>query len=79
MMGGGRLILLKTGRPRPESAKQAEIGLADFLKILRIAESEVKTCSRKAKGTCDGCAAADFREVWLIGRRLCRMLSRSHL
>jgi hypothetical protein len=34
MMGGGAFILLKVGRPRPESAKQAEIRLAILLKIL---------------------------------------------
>jgi hypothetical protein len=36
MMGGGAFILLKTGRYRPESAKQAESRLAILLKILRI-------------------------------------------
>jgi hypothetical protein len=34
MMGGGAFILLKTGRNRPKSAKQAEIRLAFLLKIL---------------------------------------------
>jgi hypothetical protein len=34
MMGGGCFILLKTGRNRPESAKQAEIRLAILPKIL---------------------------------------------
>ena len=37
MMGGGAFILLKAGRPRPESAKQAEIRLAILLKMLQIA------------------------------------------
>ena len=35
-MGGGTFILLKTGRYRPKSAKQAESRLAILLKILRI-------------------------------------------
>jgi hypothetical protein len=39
MMGGGAFVLLKTGRHRPESAKQAEIRLAILLKILRIGRS----------------------------------------
>ena len=38
-MGGGAFVLLKTGRYRPESAKQAEIRLAILLKILRIGRS----------------------------------------
>jgi hypothetical protein len=36
MMGGEAFILLKVGRPWPESAKQAEIRLAILLKILYI-------------------------------------------
>jgi len=39
-MGGAAFDLLKTGRSGPESAKQAEIRLADLLKILRIAWSQ---------------------------------------
>lgn len=39
MMGGEAFILLKAGRPGPESAKQAEIGLAGLSKILSIARS----------------------------------------
>lgn len=38
-MGGVAFNLLKTGSSGPESAKQAEILLADLLKILRIAWS----------------------------------------
>jgi hypothetical protein len=38
-MGGGAFILLKTGRRGPESAKQAEIGLASLFKILGIRPS----------------------------------------
>jgi hypothetical protein len=34
MMGGEAFILLKVGKTRPESAKQAEIRLASLLKIL---------------------------------------------
>jgi hypothetical protein len=37
MMGGGAFIPLKVGHPWPETAKQAEIRLANLLKILRIA------------------------------------------
>jgi hypothetical protein len=76
MMRGGRLILLKAGRWRAESPQQAEIRLAGLLKILGIFRC-AQTCSQKAKRTCDGCGAADFREVWLIGRSLRRMLSGS--
>jgi hypothetical protein len=39
MMGGGAFILLKVGRIRPESAKQAESPLDGLLKILRIDQS----------------------------------------
>ena len=35
-MGGGGFLLLKAGDSRPESSKQAEIQLANLLKILRI-------------------------------------------
>jgi hypothetical protein len=35
-MGGGAFIRLKIGRGGPESAKQAEIGLASLSKILWI-------------------------------------------
>jgi hypothetical protein len=41
MMGEGAFVLLKTGRYRPESAKQAEIRLAILLKILQIGRSRV--------------------------------------
>jgi hypothetical protein len=36
-MNGGGFIPLKPGRGGPESTKQAEIQLANLLKILRIA------------------------------------------
>jgi hypothetical protein len=35
-MGGRAFLLLKAGDSRPESSKQAEIQLANLLKILRI-------------------------------------------
>jgi len=37
MMGGGAFILLKVGHLWPKTAKQAEIRLANLLKILHIA------------------------------------------
>jgi len=39
-MGGGAFLLLKAGDFRPESSKQAEIRLANLLKILRNLGSE---------------------------------------
>jgi hypothetical protein len=45
MMGGGAFILLKAGHPWPESAKQAEIRLANLLKILhRVPVAATKQC-----------------------------------
>jgi hypothetical protein len=38
-MGGGTFIWLKTGRGAPESAKQAEIGVAGLRKIVTIGPS----------------------------------------
>jgi hypothetical protein len=49
MMGGGRFILLKAGCPGAESAKQAEIRLADLLKILHIARLGPKPARRRRK------------------------------
>jgi hypothetical protein len=40
MMGGVAFILLKDGRTGAETAKQAEIRLASFQKILHIARFE---------------------------------------
>jgi len=77
MMGGEAFILLKAGRPGPESAKQAEIGLAGLSKILNIARPGTKIRSQRAESTCSGCAAADFRQVWLIGPGSGALLSRS--
>jgi hypothetical protein len=47
MMAGTAFILLKAGGKWPESAKQAEIGLASLLIILRIAVAEGKRLSQK--------------------------------
>jgi hypothetical protein len=50
MMGGGAFILLKAGRPWPETAKQAEIRLAILLKILHIACSGGESPRQGRKG-----------------------------
>jgi hypothetical protein len=47
MMGGGRFILLKAGRRGAESAQQAEVRLADLLKILRICRGAAKPARRR--------------------------------
>jgi hypothetical protein len=47
MMVGGRFILLKAGRPGPESAQQAEIRLADLPKILSICRCAPKPARRR--------------------------------
>jgi hypothetical protein len=53
MMGGVAFTLLKTGRPRPKSAKQVEIRLANLLKILRIAARGSRNfVTRDGKGVC---------------------------
>jgi hypothetical protein len=49
MMGGGAFILLKAGRPGPESAKQAENRLAGLLKVLHIA---CPSDGKSARGLC---------------------------
>jgi hypothetical protein len=54
MMGGGAFILLKAGRPWPESAKQAEIRLANLLKILSIAPFGVPGTAAKQRETAHG-------------------------
>ncbi len=72
-MGGGTFILLKAGRPWPESAKQAEIRLAILLKMLQIAH--FGTAARQgAKRTSDGCIECYFRGIWLIHRELFALL-----
>jgi hypothetical protein len=59
MMSGGAFILLKAGRAWPESTKQAEIGLAILLKILRIAPvREAKNRSPKPARACESRPAA---------------------
>jgi hypothetical protein len=50
MMGGGTFILLKAGRPWPESAKQAEIRLAFLLKMLQIAHFGTAALGSGRKG-----------------------------
>jgi hypothetical protein len=45
MMGGGAFILLKSGPPRPESTKQAEMVVATLPKILRVALSDDEIAS----------------------------------
>jgi hypothetical protein len=49
-MGGGAFILLKDARAGPKSAKQAEIRLAIFLKILPIARSGAEALAKAGKG-----------------------------
>ena len=55
-MGGGAFVLLKTGRYRPESAKQAEIRLAILPKVLRIGRSRRETMpgGQRRIRACDG-------------------------
>jgi hypothetical protein len=43
-LGGGAFILLKSGPTGPESAKQAEIRLAIFLKILQDRSPAPESC-----------------------------------
>jgi hypothetical protein len=50
MLGRGAFILLKVGRGRRESAKQAEIRLATLLKILRISPPEPRKPAKKSVG-----------------------------
>ena len=49
-MGGGTFILLKAGRPWPESAKQAEIRLAILLKMLQMAHFGTAALANGRKG-----------------------------
>jgi hypothetical protein len=72
-MDWGAFILFKAARVGPKTAKQAEIRLADLLKILRIAGSEGQNRSRGRKG----CARASFRRIWLICPKSAVLLSRS--
>jgi hypothetical protein len=56
MMGGVAFTLLKTSRPRPESAKQVEIRLANLPKILGIAAREAEIVPPGTGKACDHCA-----------------------
>ena len=49
-MGGGTFILLKAGRPWPESAKQTEIRLAILWKMLQIAHFGTAALASGRKG-----------------------------
>jgi hypothetical protein len=49
MMSGGAFILLKVGCLGPESTKQAEIRLANLLKILRNFGSKAKTLAKEGE------------------------------
>jgi hypothetical protein len=62
-MGSEAFIPLKAGRTGPETARQAEIRLANLLKILRkrgtkAAREDTKVNNREVR--------ADFRRIWLI-------------
>jgi hypothetical protein len=58
MMSGGTFLLLKAGYSGPESSKQAEIRLANLLKILRNFGSAGQYPSPMRETTCDGCFSA---------------------
>ena len=72
-MGGGAFILLKAGRPWPESAKQTEIRLAILLKMLQTAHFGT-VC---AKRTPDGCIDCHLYGIWLIHPELFALLPSS--
>jgi len=63
MMGGGAFILLKVGHPWPETAKQAEIRLANLLKILRDRRIWRRKHLARRKRTCDGCISRFPRDM----------------
>jgi hypothetical protein len=67
-MSGGAFILLKSGQNGPETAKQAEIRLANLQKILGIGASGGLKRSPRPGRTCHGCICGDFRRLWLIGQ-----------
>jgi hypothetical protein len=62
-MGGGAFILLKVGHPWPETAKQAEIRLANLLKILRERRIWRRKRFARRKRTCDGCISRFPRDM----------------
>jgi hypothetical protein len=63
MLRAARFILLKGGRIRSKTGKQAEIRVAILPKILRISG---KFGSQDQKKTRDGCIWANFRPICLI-------------
>jgi hypothetical protein len=65
MMGGEAFILLKVGQCWPETAKQAEIRLANLLKALQIAGLGGKNPRQGRKGHAM-VVFRDFRRIWLI-------------
>jgi hypothetical protein len=65
-MSDGAFLLLKAGRIRPESWQQAEIRLANLLRILRIAPPGREKRSPKPLSGCEGRIYGDFRRIWLI-------------
>jgi hypothetical protein len=65
-MGGGAFIRLKTGRGGPESAKQAEIGLASLFKILRICRRGEKSAGGAGKCIQELSEVVLFQRIWLI-------------
>jgi hypothetical protein len=75
MMGGGAFDLLKTGRRRPESAKQTEIHLAILLKILQIVRFRGRKPWRGQPEACKGCIFDKFRLIWLTRRESQNLLS----
>ena len=64
-MGGGAFIWLKTGRGSPESAKQAEIGVASLLKIVAIGPSRGREPPIKGRKGQSEVVGRLFREIWL--------------
>jgi hypothetical protein len=78
MMGGVAFTLLKTSRPRPESAKQVEIRLANLPKILGIAarEAEIVAPGRE-RPVIIAPLTVNFRRLWLIRREWLDLLSRT--
>jgi hypothetical protein len=58
-MGGGAFIWLKEARIGPKSAKQAETGLAIFVKILAIARPWASKPALGRHGTRESCICGD--------------------
>jgi hypothetical protein len=53
-------VLLKVGRRRPKSTKQAEIRLADLMKILRIGRCEERKFLAGSDGYMQGLYCPEF-------------------